>query len=393
MNILNRFRLALAGAVMLTLAACGGGGGSASGDGTLRLALTDAPACGFDKVNVTVQKVRVHQSASAADTDGGWSEIVLSPAQRVDLLSLTNGVLLELGQTPLPPGKYTQLRLVLADNSAANPLANSVVPTGGTETALTTPSGQQSGVKIAANIDIAANQMADFVLDFDACKSVSVVGAGHSGRYLLKPQLRLIPRFVNGVQGFVTTSLANGLATATLQQGGVVVRATVSDSTGRFLLQPVDPGSYTLVVTSAGKTTMVVTSVPVVAETVTTVNSTTTALTPAASATGTLNGTVTTGVTPVEASVRALQTLTSGVIEVAGRPVEADTGLYSYVLPVAAPQVAPYVALPGTLTFVADAAAAGKYTLAATALGVTKPPVGPLTVTAGGTQATNFSFP
>ena len=61
--------LALAG--LAALSACGGGGGSASGDGTLRLALTDAPACGFDTVHVTVQKVRVHQSANAGENDAG----------------------------------------------------------------------------------------------------------------------------------------------------------------------------------------------------------------------------------------------------------------------------------------------------------------------------------
>ena len=82
----------------------GGGGSSISDNGTLRLALTDAPACGYDHVYVTVQKVRVHKSASAGDNDAGWSEVVLNPAQRIDLLSLTNGVLADLGQTPLPAG-------------------------------------------------------------------------------------------------------------------------------------------------------------------------------------------------------------------------------------------------------------------------------------------------
>ena len=47
------------------------------------------------------------------------------------------------GQTQLPAGKYTQLRLVLAANDATHPFANSVVPSGGSEVALTTPSGQQ----------------------------------------------------------------------------------------------------------------------------------------------------------------------------------------------------------------------------------------------------------
>jgi hypothetical protein len=64
--------------------------------------LTDSPACGYDNVFVTVQKVRVHKSGSAADNDAGWSEVVLAAPQRVDLLTLTNGTLLPLGQTELP---------------------------------------------------------------------------------------------------------------------------------------------------------------------------------------------------------------------------------------------------------------------------------------------------
>jgi hypothetical protein len=251
-----------------SLAACGGGGGGgeSSGNGTLRLAMTDAPSCGYSAVNVTVEKVRVHQSSSASDNDAGWSEVVLNPARRVDLLTLTNGVLMELGQVPLPAGKYTQLRLVLASNSGAQPLANSVVPTGGSEVALKTPSGQQSGVKTNVNIDVGANQMADFVLDFDACKSV--VAAGASGQYLLKPVVSVIPRFVSGVQGYVEAGTGTSVS---LQFNGELVRATTPDSAGKFLLQPVAPGSYTLVVVGAGRTTTVVTGVPVAAETVTSV--------------------------------------------------------------------------------------------------------------------------
>lgn len=69
-------------ALVFTLAACGGGGSSAD-SGTLRLALTDAPSCGYDQLNVTIQKVRVHQSSTASDSDSGWSEVVLSPTRRI----------------------------------------------------------------------------------------------------------------------------------------------------------------------------------------------------------------------------------------------------------------------------------------------------------------------
>ena len=131
-----------AGLAALSLVACGGSGSST---GTLQLAMTDAPACGYQHVYVTVTKIRVHQSATAQSTDAGWSELSITP-QRIDLLSLTNGVLQELGSLPLPTGTYQQVRLVLADNpsspSPSNPLANALVlttdPT--TEIALSTPS-------------------------------------------------------------------------------------------------------------------------------------------------------------------------------------------------------------------------------------------------------------
>lgn len=50
MKLLLNSKLALGGVLVAGLAACGGGGGNAGADnsGTLRLALSDAPACGYD---------------------------------------------------------------------------------------------------------------------------------------------------------------------------------------------------------------------------------------------------------------------------------------------------------------------------------------------------------
>src|SRR5450830_1778771 len=117
---------------------CGGGGGGGTASGTLGVSMTDAPSCGFDAVNVTVVKVRANKSSSASDTDAGWTDITLNPARKINLLSLNNGVLDNLGETPLAAGHYTQLRLVLDPNTVVGGLANSVVPTGGAETALFT---------------------------------------------------------------------------------------------------------------------------------------------------------------------------------------------------------------------------------------------------------------
>jgi hypothetical protein len=393
--------LAVIGAAA-ALAACGGGGGSdgaaATGTGTLRVALTDAPSC-YQHVYVTVQKVRVHQSATAGDTDAGWSDLTLAAPQRIDLVSLSNGVLQELGSTPLPAGHYQQVRLVLADNagSGASAMANSVQPNGGAETALDTPSAMQSGLKLRADFDVAAGQMADLVLDFDACKSI--VQAGNSGKFILKPVISVVPRIVSGVTGYVTTTLSLSSTTIAAQQNGTTVRSTAPDATGKFSIPYLQPGTYTLVVTSDGHATAVVTNVPA-GTTTTVVNGTATAIAPPASTMADITGTVaatsvsgsaTTSVAVTDANVRALQALTGGpTIEVTSRPVDATSGGYSLHVPVAAPVKASFPTGTATLAFTADTAVAGQYSVEASApnrSAVTK------TTTVGTTtSAVNFTY-
>src|SRR5690606_33599988 len=120
----------------VALAACGGGGGSGSGgggggfgQGTLRVALTDAPACGYDEVVVTINEVRVHTS-DAPDDDPNWRSIPVNPPISVDLLDYSNGALLELAEGRVPAGVYTRLRLVLAANTGNQADRNWVVPSG-----------------------------------------------------------------------------------------------------------------------------------------------------------------------------------------------------------------------------------------------------------------------
>ncbi|MES3013018.1 MAG: DUF4382 domain-containing protein [Pseudomonadota bacterium] len=371
------FAAALAAMAMLFgLASCGGGGGgggiegTGSPLGTMRLSLTDAPACGFDAVHITVDRVRVHQSAGAADADTGWSEVVLNPAKRVDLLTLSNGVLEPLGQTDLPAGKYTQMRLVLAPNTAAAPFANAVTPTGDAETALTTPSAQQSGLKLNVNIDIPAGKVADFAIDFDACKSI--VKRGNSGQYNLKPVISVTPIVSDAglrVTGYVDPSIAVGSTLVSVQQAGVPVKATAPDATGRFVLYPVPAGSYDLVVSAAGRVTATMTGVPVVATAPTTINSAALPIAPGATTLRTVTGTV----TPATATARALQLYTGGpTVEVAWAPVDATTGAFGFSLPIGAPVKLAWVANPSTLAFLPDAAAGAKYNVETASNGTAK---------------------
>jgi hypothetical protein len=368
-----RVARALTLASTLALAACSGGGGSAgTATGTLGVSITDAPACGFDAVNVTVSRVRVHASSSASESDGGWVDIPVN--RKINLLQLNNGVLDKLGEVPLQPGKYTQLRLVLDPNTVAG-LANSVLLSGQTnETPLITPSAVQSGIKLVHEFTVVAGQRADVLLDFDACKSV--VRQGNSN-YALKPVIQVIPFVLNGIDGYVDTALLTDGVTVTAQQNGAIVRATAPNATtGEFFLARLPVGSYDVVFTANNRTSAVIAAVPVVSATSVSLLSTVGApIALPASASNTVSGSATlnpTSATEV-AYVQALQTVGSvtPVVTIqwtAANDSSAPAGAYSLNLPTAAPLLGQYSStLP--IGLVAQTARAGLYSIGAVATG------------------------
>ena len=368
----------MASLLAVLVAGCGGGGGggdaapAAAAPGTLGVSLTDSPACGFDAVNVTVVKARVHQSSSASDTQAGWTDITLNPARKINLLDLNNGVLFNLGETPLAAGHYTQLRLVLDPNTAAG-LANSVVPTGGVETALVTPSAVQSGIKLINEFDVASGQRVDLLLDFDACKSVVKRG---NGTYALKPVIKVIPFVPNGIKGFVDIALLGSDVMVTAQQNGVIVQTTAPNAqTGEFFLARLAAGNYDVVVTANGRATAVIAAVPVASTTsIVNVSNNVTPITMPVSATRSVSGTAVlnpTSSTEV-AFVAAKQTFgTAPIVTVKFVAADDSTtppGLYSLTLPIGAPMFGSYsTTLP--IALAAQAGVAGKYTVEASATG------------------------
>ena len=374
----KRFSLATTSIIAAaTLVACGGGGGDAgtgtpppSTMGRISAAITDAPACGFDAVNITVSKVRVHQSTTAADTETGWTDITLATPRKINLLNLTNGTVDVLGEATLAPGKYTQVRLVLDANAGAS-MANSVVPTGGTERSLDTPSAVQSGIKLIGNVDVVAGAKTDIVMDFDACKSVLTKG---NGSYALKPVVKLIPATLNGISGFISTAQLGARPTVSAQQGGVIVSATVPSATGEFRLARLPAGNYDVVITADARAASVIGAVPVAASTTTAVSTAAAPISLASSATGTISGTV--GLSPASATtgayVAAKQTLNAGptvTLKYAG--ADLNFGTYTIAgLPLTNPQYAVYSATQ-PLVFTSNPAAPGqaRYNVEASAAG------------------------
>jgi hypothetical protein len=396
---LNRFGL-LAGSVLCAavLAACGGGKDDSNTTttdvtpvattGSLLVALTDAPACGFDAVNVTVTKVRVNLSATAGDTDSSWIDLTLSTPRKINLLSLSNGVLDTLGQTSLAPGHYGQIRLVL--DTSAN--ANTVVPTGTTQAiALDTPSAAASGIKVNGGFDITAGNLTSTVIDFDACKSVLKKG---NGAYALKPVLTLVPSAQNGISGVVAASALTRHVMVLAEQNGQVIASAAPDlQTGVFLVSHLNAGNYDLVITSDNSAASVIGSVPVTATGTTAVSTAAAPLSLAPSSTASISGTVTATPATTEAIyVSAKQTLSTGrAVTIKYQGADLTNGAYTLAnVPQSAPQYAPYVTtLP--LNF-APGTTPGVYSVEASSTGYTTKSAGNVDITGGSKSGINITL-
>jgi uncharacterized protein DUF4382 len=165
----SSFRKVLLAAALGVALAC-----SKSGQGRLAVQLTDAPAP-VDEIWVNVTSVRAHH------TTGGWTTVSSTPVT-VDLLKLQNYAL-PLGIVTLPPGKVTQIRLVVA------PTGNHVV-VGGVEQPLVVPSGTESGIKILGPWGIDSCEETTVTLDFDGQKSIWYHPTGQGDSWILRPVIR-----------------------------------------------------------------------------------------------------------------------------------------------------------------------------------------------------------
>lgn len=351
-RIRNLLSFSMAILAALLLSACGGGGGG--GMGSVNVHLTDAPSCGYDHVFITVDHV-------AISSDGNnWTTMPVSASvtQPIDLLNLTNGVMLTLGQAPLPAGTYQQVRLVLKANGSTPPFANSLVLTGpSTLFPLKTPSAQQSGYKILGPITVQAGSATDLVLDFNACKSIVVAGA--SGQYLLKPVVRATAQVVSGtISGF---ALAGSQVSAYAEPAGTFITGTVVPTgslSGQFNLGSILQTSATpggsvdvLIVPppASGQGTIIIQGVPVTASNDTWISpsdgtSYFNATPTTASVINTASGTVTVAGSLGAANLVANQTVTSSArtYEIGATTSNSSTGVYSFSLAASGPWLGTY---------------------------------------------------
>jgi len=378
------FAIAVSG-LMYTVSCGGGGGGdSAPATGTVSISMTDAATTDYAAVYVTVREVAVHRDG---DGEGQWDVISSSSGKTYNLLDLVNGVQVLLGTKALPAGHYTQIRLKLTgtpDDSTnylgdkhqyGNYFTWAVPPDNHTQVELKVPSGMQSGLKLIKGFDVVPNFETHLLLDFDAARSI--VQAGASGTWILKPTIKILQTIEYciiqgnaGQEGVLISAQTYNSSTDDVS----VAAATVSAAGGGFKLY-VDPGTYTIVSYKQGyKVYSAPAKVTAVKGASYTVNIPALAL----AETGTLKGLVTiTGSSeqyPSAAiSIRQAATVGGNTEMIEVKSINAENlATYSTLLPV--------LDAPAT------------YTLVASSVGFADQTIPDISVSSGGTTTYNITF-
>ena len=200
----------------------------AEGVSVLSLRMTDAPA-NYDAVLIDIQTVEI--------TGDGGNFINLNVNSGIyNLLDFTNGVDTLIAMGSIPSGKIQQIRLILGNN-------NSIVVDGLTYP-LSTPSAQQSGLKLQVHETFLPGVAYMLLLDFDAQQSIVEQG---NGTYSLKPVIRVVESALSGsITGIVNPPTE--ICAITAEANGIQY-STYSNVTGSFLLMGIPQGVYTVAVT------------------------------------------------------------------------------------------------------------------------------------------------
>ena len=266
-NIRHLFTAIFAILLLVSISACGNGGENGGavnkdtgngGTGTLSLNLTDATTTDYKAIYVTIKEVRVHRK------DGSNWQVAATPNKTYNLLELVNGVREHLGMAELQTGFYTQMRLIIGDTadgginikSNSHPFANYIIDSSDVEHKLKIPSGPQTGIKIGGFF-INQDQTTELILDFDASKSI--VKAGSSEKWLLKPTIKvlnteyysIIEGTVGTIEGVLVSAQTYDTSAPDAKDEVLVQTATLTDVNGPYKMF-LEPGTYNIVAYKEG---------------------------------------------------------------------------------------------------------------------------------------------
>jgi hypothetical protein len=216
-------------ALAITLNSCDDDDNSSNDSFAYKVRMTDAPGP-FTEVNVDIQSVVV--------TGSNGNDVVLNTEAGIyNLLDYANGQETLLATSVLNDSQVKQIRFVLGSN-------NSVVLDGVTYP-LSTPSAQQSGLKLLVNQTLLADIDNSVLIDFDANSSVVQTGAG---TFMLKPVLRTVVAAASGnIEGNIAPIGTLAMVSAT-SAANIDYTSNVA-ANGNFKISGLPAGTYTVTVT------------------------------------------------------------------------------------------------------------------------------------------------
>ncbi len=196
----------------------------------IQIRLTDDPG-DYEAVWIDVRDVLINVTG---DDDQGWQSLPGVQAGSYDLLTLVNDEDTLLADAFIPAGRLHQIRLVLGSEN--------YVQIDGEMLKLTTPSAQQSGLKLNFQQDVEAGLLYTILLDFDVARSIVETG---SNKYILKPVIRGSLSSVGGsIQGVVVPSDFPTVVYAI--DGGDTITSSFTDANGGFSLRGLPASTYTV---------------------------------------------------------------------------------------------------------------------------------------------------
>ena len=192
--------------------------------------MTDAPGP-YQKVNIDLIGVEV--TGDAGET------VTLNVNKGIyNLLDFTNSASTLIATGTLQISKVAQIRLILGPNNTV--VVNNV------SYPLSTPSAEQSGLKLQVHQTLQQDILYSVLLDFDANKSVVSTG---NGTYKLKPVIRTIETAISGnIKGKITPVGTLAAVTVVDVLTNLSYSTNVS-ATGEFLVKGLPSGTYNVTIT------------------------------------------------------------------------------------------------------------------------------------------------
>jgi hypothetical protein len=213
--------------VSVWLVSCSGNDQKATTKFEVRL--TDSPG-DYQEVNIDIQDVQVNSGTS----ESGWQSLNVRKGI-YNLLNLTNGLDTLLGSALLPVGHLSQVRLVLGAHNTLKINDNIV--------GLTTPSAQQSGLKLLVNAELQVGITYLLLVDFDAAKSIVSTG---NNTFNLKPVIRAVPQAITGAIKGLVMPVQSTPAIYVIMGADTVATSYADSTSGKFLLQGLNAGTYSV---------------------------------------------------------------------------------------------------------------------------------------------------